>query len=70
MVVAAKQESHRVSGTATTYSNLFIVHKSVVEGQTCRRAKDADNKFCLGKRCQQQPSANHICNHTNGYEQD
>ena len=41
----------------------------VVEGETCRRAKDADSKFCLGKRCQQQPSTNHICNHIYVYEQ-
>ena len=24
-----------------------------------RQAKDADGKFCLGKKCQRQPSVNH-----------
>ena len=42
----------------------------VVEGQTYRRAKDAESKFCLGKRYQQQHTANHICNHIHVYEQD
>ena len=32
----------------------------VVGGQICHWVKDADSKFCLGKRCQQQPLANHI----------
>ena len=32
-----------------------------VKGKTCRQAKDADGKFCQGKRCQRQPSVNHMC---------
>ena len=31
-----------------------------VKIKTYRRVKDADGKFCLGKRCQRQPSTSHI----------
>ena len=51
------------------FSRLLNVH--AVKVKTCRQAKDADGKFCLGQRChhkfclgnrcQRQPSANHIC---------
>ena len=37
-----------------------IIDYYVVKGEIYRQAKDADGKFCLGKRCQRQPSANHI----------
>ena len=36
-------------------------NRHVVKGGRCRKAKDAKGKFCLGKRCQKQPSANHVC---------
>ena len=39
---------------------LIIQMLDVVKCCTCRQAKDADGKFCLGKRCQRQLSADHI----------
>ena len=42
-------------------NTLILPTETRGKGKTCRQAKDADGKFCLGKRCQRQPSANHIC---------
>ena len=39
----------------------FLQERDVVKGKTCCQTKDADGIFCLGKRCQRQLSANHIC---------
>ena len=34
---------------------------NVVKVKSCCQSKDAASNCCLGKRCQRQPSANHIC---------
>ena len=61
-------ETRAASGTLETSSACRRNYYNVAEGQTCRHAKDANSKFTLCKRCQQQPSANHTCNHIHVYE--
>ena len=58
------------SWTTLASSSNFPMMIHVVKVETCRQLKDADGifqlvkrchyKFCLGNRCQRQPSANHI----------